>query len=169
MDLKQRLFFVCLAVAGLSLLVSFYLSHQLPLTLATLLPIGAMLLARRPSLSWLAHLSLVGFTGLSAAGILLNISLMQMVIASTAALACWDLLLENQTRFSNDGLSSTRPYESLHLKSLGAAVGLGLLGVGVGHWIHWEAPFVGVVVLVIATVFCLERAMHYAKRLSSRG
>jgi len=166
MDLKQRFFFICLAVAGLSLLASYYLSRRLPLVLAALLPVGAMLLARRPSMSWLAHLSLAGFTSLSAAGIVLNISLMPMVIASAAALASWDLLLEERARLSSGGFSPTRLYERLHLKSLGAALGLGLLGAGAGQWIHWQAPFLGTFVGVIFTLFCLDRAMHYSKRLS---
>jgi hypothetical protein len=156
MEIKQRLFFTCLAVAGLSLMVSFYLFHQLPLALAALIPVGTMLLACRRSQTWLVHLSLVGFTGLSAVGILLDIPLILMVPASTAALAGWDLLLEMHT-----GFSSTVPSDRLHLRYLGIAVGLGLFGVGIGSWIQWRVPFVVMLIIVIIIFFSLNEFIHH--------
>jgi hypothetical protein len=167
MDLKGRLFFICLTVAGLILTASFYLSRQLPLSLVSLLPIAGMLLARRNSLDWLAYFSLAGFAALSAFGILLDIPLIPMAIASTSALASWDLLLESKSIAPGDRVLSSRLYTKIHLKSLGAALGLGLLGVGVGQLVYWKIPFVGMVGLVILTLFCLGHAMDYLKRLSS--
>lgn len=167
MDLKERLFFICLTLAGLSLAASFYLNRQVPLALAVLFPVAGTFLARRPSLDWLAYFSLAGFVGLSAAGVLLDIPLIPMAIASTSALASWDLLLDSQTVAPGGGAPSTGLYTRLHLKSLGAALSLGLLGVGLSHWIHWKIPFVGMIVLVILTLFCLDHAMDYLKRLSS--
>ena len=167
MDLKGRLFLFCLTLAGLSLAASFYLSRQLPLSLTSLLPFAGMLLARRPSLDWLAYFSLAGFVGLSAAGILLDIPLMPMAIASTSALASWDLLLESRSVTPGGRVPSNSLYTKFHLKSLGVALGLGLLGVGIGQWIHWKIPFMGMIVLVILTLFCLGHAMDYLKSLSS--
>jgi hypothetical protein len=156
MEVKQRLFFICLAVAGLSLMVSFYLFHRLPLALAALFLVGCMLLARRRSQSWLAYFSLVGFTGISAVGIMLDIPLMPMVLASTAALAGWDLLLEMHA-----GFSSTEPNDRLHLKLLGIAVGLGLFGVGIGSWIQWRVPFVVMLIIVVIIFFSLNKFMNH--------
>lgn len=167
MDLKTQLFYICLTVAGLSLSASFYLSRQIPLSLVSLILVASMLLARRPSLDWLAYLSLAGFAGLSAAGILLDIPLMLMAIASTSALASWDIILESRPVAPGGGVPSTGLYTKIHLKSLGAALGLGLLGVGVGQWAQWKIPFMGMIVLVILTLFCLGHAMDYLKRLSS--
>jgi len=159
MERKQRLFFICLAVAALSLMVNFYLFDRLMLALATLLPIGSILFARRPSLSWLAHFSLAGFTGLSAVGVLLNIPLISMILACTAALASWDLVLEMQAESP-----TTELYERLHLKFLGAALGLGLLGIGVVHWIHWRLSFVVMLMLGIIMLVCLNRVMNYLQQ-----
>lgn len=167
MDLKRRFFFICLALAGLSLASSFYLNRQLPLALAVLFPVAGMLLARRPSLEWLAYFSLAGFAALSASGILLGIPLMVMAISSSAALASWDLILESRPVAPEGSIPPTGLYVKLHLKSLGAAVGLGLLGVIAGQWVHWQVPFLGMIVLVILALFSMDRLMEYLKRLSS--
>ena len=156
---KQRLFFICLVVAVLSLMVNFCLFDRLILALATLLPIGSMVFAHRASLPWLAHFSLAGFVGLSTVGTLLNIPLMLMVLASIAALASWDLALEMHAESP-----TTELYERLHLKFLGAALGLGLLGIGFGHWIHWRFPFVVMLVLCIIMLVCLNQVMNYLQQ-----
>jgi MFS family permease len=157
MERKQCWFFVCLVVVVLSQTVYFYLFDRLILALAVLFPFGSLLVcSRRPSLSWLAHISLAGFTGLSAGGVLLNVPLMPMAIATTAALASWDLVLEMHAEYRE-----TELYDKLHLKFLGAALGLGLLWIGIFHWIHWRLPFVGMLVLGISMLVCLNRGMNY--------
>ena len=115
--------------------------------------------ARRPSQSWLAHLSLAGFAGLSAIGALLDIPLIPMVIATTAALASWDLVLEMHVEFH-----TTELYEKLHLKFLGAALGLGLLGAGVFQWIHWQLSFIVMLGLGILLLVCLNRVISFIQQ-----
>jgi hypothetical protein len=166
MDFKRGLFLISLAVAGLSLVVSFSLARQVLPALATLLPLGAMVWARKPSFSWLATCSLVGFTGLSTAGIVLGLPLIPMALASTAALVSWDLALELHSGSSLSGSSAEKLYERAHLKSLGTAVGLGVLGAGFGQWIHWQAPFVGMLALVFVALFCLDRILKNSQRQS---
>ena len=155
---KQRLFFICLGVATLNLMAGFYLADRIILVATVLLPMGAMLFARKPACSWLAHFSLAGYAGLSAAGILLNIPLMLMVLATKSALASWDLVLE-----MNAVLPTTKAYDRLHLLYLGAAIGLGLLGVTIFHWIHWRFSFGGMLALGIGLLVCLYQMMNYSK------
>lgn len=159
MERKQHLFFFCLAVTVLSLMVSFYLNDRLMLALAAFLPLGSMVLARRPSRSWMVHFSLAGFASLSAVGVLLGIPLMAMVLATTAALASWDLVLEMHAESP-----TTELYERLHLKFLGVALGLGLLGTGMVHWIHWRLSFVVMLMLGIIILVCLNRVMNYLQQ-----
>ena len=90
--------------------------------------------------------------------------LLPMALAATSSLAGWDLLLEIHAVLSYDRFEKVDLYDSLHLKSLGAAVGLGLLGIGLGQWIHWRVPFVGMLVLVIGILFCLERVTAHARQ-----
>ncbi len=166
MELKRYLFFISFVIAGLSLMVSFSLAGQVLPALAALLPLGAMFWARKPSLSWLATCSLVGFTGLSTAGIVLGHPLIPMVLASTAALVSWDLAPEIRSGSSLKGSIPYELYERNHLKSLGIAACLGLLGAGLGQWVHWQAPFVGMLALIFITLFCLDRILNFTQRRS---
>ena len=113
-----------------------------------------ILSAHRFSSSLLAHLSLAGFTILSALGIMLNFAFMPMVLASLAALASWDLALEMNRPFT------TKPYEKLHFKYLGTVVGLGLAGTVLGQWIHWRLPFSGTVLFIVALWVFLNQVMN---------
>ena len=160
MERKQCLFSVCLVVVVLNLTVYFYLFDRLMLALAVVLPFGSMLVySRKPSPSWLAHISLAGFTALSAVGAILNVPLMPMAIATIAAIASWDLALEMHVEYPE-----TELYDKLHLKFLGAALGLGLLWIGFGHWIHWRFPFVVMLVLGIIMLVCLNQVMNYLQQ-----
>jgi hypothetical protein len=155
MENNQRLFFCCLAISGLSLVLSFYYAHSIALALSVFVPVVMMVYARKHSMTWLAHFSLAGFTGLSAAGILLGVPLIPIVIGSAAALAGWDLLLEMQS-----GIPSTKGYEGIHLKYLGAVISLGILLVIFGSRIQIKMPFSGMLVLVIVIIFFLNKFAH---------
>jgi hypothetical protein len=50
----------------------------------------------------------------------------------------------------------------MHLRSLGMAVGAGLVAACAGTWIHWQAPFVVSLALVVLALYCLDRALHHA-------
>ena len=107
--------------------------------------------AYRPIYHRLAHFSLAGFTGLSAAGVLLDLPLMPLVLAPTAALASWDLVLEMHA-----DASATDLYERAHLQYLSAALGLGLSGVGILVWIHLRLAFIAMLALGVILVVCLN-------------
>jgi hypothetical protein len=156
MQRKQRLFFICLVVAGLSLMASFYLFNRLLLALAALLPVGCMVFGRRSTRTWLAHLSLASFAGLSAIGVLLKIPLIPMALASTAALAAWDFVLEMHTESP-----PTELYDRFHFVSLATALGLGLLVIGIFQRFHFRLPFGAMLVLGIVMLVCLNRIMNY--------
>ncbi len=159
MELKRALFLVCLAVAGLILMVSFYLSGQWILALASILPVGSMYYVFRSSNSIWAHLSLAGFTGLGMVGILLHMPTLVFAFATTAALASWDLVLEMQPEYP-----STANYERQHLRTLGMALGLGVLAVASLVWIRWQIPFGGMLALGIILLVSLNQVLSYVQR-----
>lgn len=164
MNLKKRIFFICLVVASLSLGASLSLSRYPLLGLAVLVPVGGMYLAYKPKLGGLAHFALAGFSALAAAALLLEAPLLPLVVACSAALAAWDLTLESHQAGSHEGAFINPEYEKLHWKSLGLAIGLGLFGAGMGGLIRWQAPFLVVLVLILLALFCLDRALQYVIR-----
>ena len=159
MGRKRSLFFICLAVAELSLATCLILNDRLWLAVATILPLAGMLFAQKPAFNRLAHFSLAGFTGLSAAGVLLDLPLMPLVLAPTAALASWDLVLEMHA-----DAPATDLYERAHLQYLSAALGLGLSGVGILVWIHLRLAFIAMLALGVILVVCLNRIMNYLQQ-----
>jgi len=156
---KRSLFFISVAVAELSLAVCFTLNDRLWLATATLLPLAGMLFAYRPAFHRLAHFSLAGFTGLSAAGVLFDLPLLPLVLAPTAALASWDLVLE-----MHDGSPATELYERAHLQYLSAALGVGLSGVGILVWIHLRLAFIAMLALGVILLVCLNWLVMYIQR-----
>jgi hypothetical protein len=96
-----------------------------------------------------------GFTILAAAGVELNTALIPMGLATCAALASWDLVLERNEQFN------TKPYEKLHLSFLGAAIGLGFFGIVIGQLIHLRLPFVGMLGVVVVTLISIDQVMKF--------
>ncbi len=159
MEPKRPLFLICLAIAGLIPMVSFYLSGQWILALASLLPVGSMYFVFRSSHSICAHISLAGFTGLGMVGILLHMPIMVFAFATTAALASWDLVLEMQPEYP-----ATANYERQHLLTLGMALGLGMLAAGSLVWIHLQIPFGGMLALGIILLVSLNQVLSYVQK-----
>ncbi len=157
---KQTLFILSLIIAVLILMVNFYLSGQRALAIAALLPAGLMVYARRSLQPIMAHISLAGFTVLSAIGIMLNNTLMLMVLAMTATLASWDLVLEMHLEYP-----TTEKYERHHLQYLGIALGLGLLGASTIHWLYARLPFGVMLALAIIMLISLNQVLTYLKKM----
>ncbi len=156
MGLKRTVFYACLAVAGTLLVVSFYVSHQGRLALASLLPVGAMLYARRsPGILW-THISLAGFALFAAVGAVSNIPLMPMALVMVTALVSWDMALEMRTR-----IPTTTSYDSQHYKYLAIALGLGLAGSAIGQLIHARLPFVIMLGLGIFILVWMNQLIGY--------
>ena len=155
MERRQALFFTCLASAGLILVLNFYMSGDVILAMVPLLPTGTMVYAYRRTQHLAASFSLAGFSILSAAGVVLNHALIPMGLATCAALASWDFVLEGKPQLK------TKHYEKLHLCYLGAAIGMGLLGTATGLLLHLRLPFVGMLGLVVAALISINQVMKY--------
>ncbi len=156
MALKRMLFFISLVIVSLILMLDFYLSGQQALAAAVLLPVGLIISALRWFRPILAHISLAGFTILTAVGAILNSGMMVMVFALLAAVASWDLILELLRKTPTTG-----SYDNLHLKYLGIALGFGLLGTGIGQLIHLQFPFVVLLLSGVAIVVLLDQLLSY--------
>lgn len=119
-------------------------------------PALIMLLARKFPSSWLPTTSLILSTCLAAVGILSGARPFLLALGAITALASWDLaLLENSLEAGQPQHAGL--FENRHLKSLGLAIGLGLVVVGAGSAIHFSLPFGVLVLLVIFILICLDR------------
>ncbi|MBN1371328.1 MAG: hypothetical protein JW987_05150 [Anaerolineaceae bacterium] len=126
----------------------------------------AMILTRRWASVWLATIALVAFTGLAAYGLLAQADSVLMLAGAAAALAGWDLALE-ETRHPRDadsGAKLTGEIEKNHLRSLALAVSIGLMGAVVGQNLQVRLPFIVVALLVGLGVWMLERVLWEVNR-----
>lgn len=146
--------------------------------LAALAGGAAMLLTRRWRKVWLATGSLAALTALAAYGLLAagansgwlaQATALLMLAGIAAALAGWDLALEEitcPTEVAPDETSGGAPSGSLEtrrLRVLGLAVGAGLLAAAVGQTIQVRLPFIMVALLVGLAAWALERVLHSIK------
>ena len=76
---------------------------------------------------WSASSLLLIYVLLAVIGLTLNLSIYLMVLGSTTALACWDLIHFRQSIADNPPLEADAQLESYRLQSLGTAVLAGLL------------------------------------------
>lgn len=161
----------CLAV-GLAAL------GALGAALAALAGGAVMLLTRRWRKVWLATGSLAALTALAAygllaaganTGLLVQATALLMLAGTAAALAGWDLALEEITRPAEaapgetSGGAPSGSLETRRLRVLGLAVGAGLLAGAVGQTIQVRLPFIVVALLVGLAAWALERALRSIK------
>lgn len=115
----------------------------------------------RPS-SELSTTALVISVGLAAAGLLAGTLPFLMMLGATFALASWDLALweHTQSGIFNSPAKTVVLFGRRHFQSLALALGLGLLAALAGPIIHFQLPLGGMILLVIAALFSLDRVWH---------
>ncbi len=132
----------------------------------SLLAALAMIFTVRWPFEWVANTALVLLTALAAYGLLSRADGLLMLVGATAALAGWDLVLEDIRRPKgyDQQKAHSRLQERTHLRSLGLAVGAGLLVVAVGQNIQVRLPFIVMALLVGLGVWALERVLWEVNR-----
>ncbi|HLO15546.1 MAG TPA: hypothetical protein VK206_12000 [Anaerolineales bacterium] len=107
---------------------------------------------------WLASILLIMFL-LAAVGMMANLSTPLMIIASTAALAWWDLTHFGQSIVIDQPFETRPLLERTHLQSLVLAISAGLILAFVSAYLDLQISFVGMVLLVVFTIGCLTYAV----------
>ena len=115
---------------------------------------------------WPASSLLVVFISLAAVGMLADLPSMLMIIAGTAALVSWDLMLFNQSMVGNAAPKTNKSLEKHHLNSLPLAAFAGLTLALISSYISLQFPFGLIVILVLMTVGCLIGGIQYIRKKS---
>jgi hypothetical protein len=115
---------------------------------ALLLLVISWVFSTKRSPFWLAAISLLGYVILAAVGIVVNLSLALMIIASTIALVNWELIQFKHSTASNSQARSNSALENYHLRSLALAASSGLALALFSSFINLQLPF-GVVALLV--------------------
>ena len=156
--------YASLAAAAACLGLGWIGAGNLWLALAGIIPFVGMLLARKPSLAWLAPVSLLIFVGLAVLGVFLGASPVWMVVSVVAALAAWDLV-----NFERAIGKNSHPHlEIRHLQVLFAALGLGLLAALAGRAVQFSLPFILMLALILLGLYSLDRLSHFLSQHNPR-
>jgi hypothetical protein len=121
---------------------------------------GLWISMKRRSIFWSASILLIVFVLLAAVGVLANLSVPLMVIACTAALACWDLANFRESIVAGQALKTSILLERYHLQSLALAISGGSTLAVVSSYLNLQIPFIGTVLLALFTMGCLTYAMQ---------
>ncbi len=150
-----------LAVLMLCLMAGYGLAGQWVGVAMALISGMGWLIGLKYSESWLPHLCLLMSVGLAVAGCLAGNSPVLMIFGAGAALAAWDALLLDASLGHSSPAAQTRRYEAAHLQLLALAIGSALVAVLAGRWLHFQLPFLVMVVLVVLVVFGIDRVWRY--------
>lgn len=101
------------------------------------------------SVFWSASIFLVVYVLLTAIGIFADLSRFLMLIASTTALASWELMQFNQKQVEISLLKSNNLLEKNHIKTLALAISTGFVLVLISSSIYLELPFIVTAILVL--------------------
>ena len=129
----------------------------LPVLLVMLL---AWLLQKKQSAFWPACTLLMLYVLLAIVGIVLRLPVLLLAAGCSAALACWDLTLFQQSVARDQTAEMNMRLERLHLRSLGMAASLGLLFTFLGLSFNLQLPFIVIMSLALIAVGCLTYGLH---------
>ena len=120
--------------------------------------------AQKDPASPLPTLCLSVSVALAVAGRLIGCSPALMIFASAAALAAWDLVFLDLSAGNHSSGEPTRLYEKRHLQSLLMALGLALLAIVVGRFVHIQLHFLVLLFSLDFILFALDRVWGYIKK-----
>lgn len=174
MNLRQLLLAAGLGLLGLSLMAGYNTIGNRTGFLISGLCILAWLSCwwsvRRVSssdfLSGLPSVCLFVSVGLAASGLVLGAPVFLMIGAVSLSLAVWDLLTLDVALSGHFLGEQSQRYEARHLRSLGLALGSGILLCHVARLTSFHVPFAVLLLLVAAVVLTLDRIWTVTK---SRG
>lgn len=113
---------------------------------------------------WLPHICLLGSISLAVAGCLAGYSPLLMIFGSGVALVVWDVLLLDASLRNSSPAAQTRRYETNHLQWLARAIGFALVVALFGRLLHFQVPFLAMVVAVALAAFGFDRVWGYLSK-----
>ena len=119
------------------------------------------IITRNRSVFWSASGLLLAYVLLAAFGLTAGLSSTLMIVACTAALVSWDLILFNQSMVTNSLARSIVALEKTHLLSLAVAASAGLMLALLSSNINLHFSFVIIILLVLTTIGGLIFGMQY--------
>lgn len=122
--------------------------------------VGFWMMMKKRRIFGSASFLLSVFMFLAVIGMLENLSTVLMLVASTAALAWWDLADFAQSIVVGQPPETTLRLERAHLQSLASPGSSGLILALATSYFHLQISFIGAVLLVLFTVGCLIYAMQ---------
>lgn len=172
LTLSHALRFACPMVAAACLAGGLAYARQgggasvVAVTSMAVLSALAMIFTCRWPFAGLATTALVAFTALAAYGLLIQADSLLMLAGAAAALAGWDLALEEirRSRDADPDGALAGALERSHLRSLALAMGAGLLAAVIGQNLQVRLPFIVVALLVGLGVWMLERVLWEVNR-----
>ena len=121
---------------------------------------AAWITAKKNTSNWLAHMCLVASTGLACTTVLFGSPGWLMIMAGGFSLAAWDLLFLIMAIAMKPDTVQNRQYVDTHLKSLAAAIGLGIIIAIIGRWIRLGTPFIVLALIVALFIFGMDRLIR---------
>jgi hypothetical protein len=100
------------------------------------------------------------FVLLTAIGVTLNLSILLILIACTAALAGWDLANFTESGVGNQRSEAELRLERTHLRSLAMAIFAGLSVAFISSSMNFQIPFWVTIFLVLIAIGCLTYGMQ---------
>lgn len=117
--------------------------------------------ANKRSPFYSASVFLSVFVILAAVGITLGVPVNLMIVACTAALVSWDLLLFRQSASEVSPGRAGNYLEKYHLQALALATSAGLVIAFIIRYIHLQLSFTITALLSLAAVGCLTYGLRY--------
>jgi hypothetical protein len=168
MNIRKTFFVVCPVVSMLCLTAGYGFAGQWVGAALAMISGLAWLPARKYPASGLPHLCLIASVALAMIGQLTGTPPLLMIIGSGFALAVWDLILLDAALGKNSSGEQIRRYENKHLQSLALALGSGLLVAFLGGLLHFQIPFVAMLLFVALVIFGFDRVWRTMKKRSTR-
>jgi len=148
-------FWLTIAISNLSLVAGFFHAGYWMIVFV-LFPISIQLfIFRQRSFFWMGTLFLSLNLLVAVIGVIIHVSFIPLIIASTISLASWDLYLFRQD------IDSINPDESKsglikdHLYSLGLAISSGFILAVTFSYLEFKLPFGLIVLFVLIAMVCL--------------
>lgn len=151
---------ICLLTSITCLGIPYTLAGYWPIVLFFPAMVAFWIIMKKSRLFWSASILLIFFVLLAAVGVLANLSTPLMIIASSAALAWWDLTNFGQSIVIGQSPETRLLFERAHWQSLVLAISAGLILAFVSSSLDLQISFLGTVLLVVFTTGCLSYAMQ---------
>jgi hypothetical protein len=158
--LYNILFYISLILSSILALSGFSLAGIWQGDIAVIIIIPVWIFARRK----IPDVCLIASTLIAAMGMLFHADPSMMLFYTGLTIACWDLTLMDLSLSGNSSDSKSYYYQSIRLKSLGIALGIGAALTLMSIFLKFKLPFFITVLLVIITYLCFSKTVQFLQK-----